>query len=1077
MKASTKNLTLIIVFSSLIIFSNALADPADAKAKELIEIKAELSKSWTRPAVKRSETVSAKKYRVINSSVSYGIQNSILEETPEDESFKYIGCMPEPFVPVAEATSIEERRALAFALRAYMKNENAEAVEPLKSFVADYPDSAWTPGLLLNLGIIAYDTGYFSEALDHWNTAWNLVKGNSDRHSVVIANRAIAEYAKMCARIGRKDDLAIIFKETEGRIFQGTAKVLMDNAQEGYWSMLNKSGIAYRCGPYALTNLASELLAGSEAACAEFLKDIVSPDTGFSLAQVQAMSEELNLDLQMAKRSVGAKVIVPSVVHWKVGHYGALTREMNGKYLLKDPTFGNETWMSAQAIDRESSGYFLIPSGELPSGWDTATESEAMTVFGKGHSGNGGEGETAQDDQKNGGDDCDKQLAMATYTFHTLLASLSISDTPVGYSAAYGPDVRLRVTYNQREFGQSATINYTNFSPRWVSNWVSYLEDNPSSPGANITLYLRGGGSETHTGFDTSTQAYERDVQSSAILVKLTPDTYKKVYPDGSEEHYEHFIGTTGTRRKVFLTRVVDPQGNAVTLHYDEAYPSRLQYVSDATGLSTEFFYTYPDEPYLVSRVEDPYGRMATFSYADFNGTVRLKNIEDVYGIISSFGYDSSGGITELTTPYGTTNFELSPFRIGGYDLIRYIEATDPYGDKERIEYNLSASQTGIPGSINEPLPDSSKVAYLRGDNDDRNSFYWDKQQMKYGAGDYSKAHLYHWIQPTSADSATSILESEKPPLEGRIWYNYPGQSVPYIQGDIASPSVIGRVVENETGALVTQASRFEYNALGNLTKSIDPLGRETLIEYAANGIDVLFTKQRTGGTEEDPVYSTLASYTYNADDPPHRPRTFTDSSGSTTTFSYNTYGQILTVTNELDETIIFSYETDTSKDGYGRVLSITGNVPGGNVSYTYDSFDRIRTETDSEGYTLTYDYDALNRVTLITYPDGSYEQFDYENHSMVASRDREGRWTRYFHDAFRRPVLEMDPLGQFTQYEWCRCGDIRKLIDSEGNITHWVRDIQGRVTEKRFADGTSYRFTYLLLLFLRLTKIAKLVA
>ena len=66
----------------------------------------------------------------------------------------------------------------------------------------------------------------------------------------------------------------------------------------------------------------------------------------------------------------------------------------------------------------------------------------------------------------------------------------------------------------------------------------------------------------------------------------------------------------------------------------------------------------------------------------------------------------------------------------------------------------------------------------------------------------------------------------------------------------------------------------------------------------------------------------------------------------------------------------------------------------------------------------------------------------------MVAFRDREGRWTRYFHDALRWPILELDPLGQFTQYEWCRCGDIRKLIDGEGNITHWMRDVQGRVTE-----------------------------
>ena len=1061
MKVFPKNLTLKVIFGSLIACLNASANPADAKAKELVEIKAELSKPWTPPAVEKSAVASVRKRRAQTAPIQYGAASTALNKAPENAAFCAIDYLPEPLAPTTEATNRQERTALAASLQAYLDSGDAEAVEPLESFARQYPDSPWTPGLLLNLGIIAYDTGYFIKALECWKLSWDGAKDNTNAHATAIANRAVAEYAKMCARVGRKDDLEAVFAETKDRTFQGTAKVLMDSARAGYWAMLNKGGITYRCGPYALTNLASELIPSNEAICAKFLEDIHSPDTGFSLEQVQAMSKALNLNLQMVKRSVGAKVLVPAVVHWKVGHYGALVREMNGKYLLKDPTFGNETWMSAQAIDQEASGFFLIPSGDLPPGWSAATESEALTIFGKGQPGSGGEEETSQDDQKNGGD-CDGQLAMATYSFHTLLASLSVSDTPVGYSPAYGPNVSVKVTYNQREFGQPTTINYTNFSPQWVNTWVSYLEDNPSSPGANITLYLRGGGSETHTGFDTSTQSYEHDVQSSAILVKLTADTYKKVYPDGSQEYYEQFIGTTGIKRKIFLSRVVDPQGNAVTLQYHASYPSRLQYIHDAAGLSTEFFYTYPEEPYLVTRVEDPYGRAATFSYYKVGNVVRLTDIEDVYGIISSFDYNSEGGITALMTPYGTTAFKLSDFQIdASYSLIRYIEATDPYGDKERIEYNASSSQTGMPGNINEPLPDSSKVAYTTGNNSDRNSFYWDKQQMRYGAGNYAKAHLYHWIQPTRAYLTTSILESEKPPLEGRIWYNYPGQSVPYIQGDLASPSVIGRVVEDETGALVTQASRFEYNTLGNLTGSIDPLNRKTLIEYAANNIDVLFIKQRTGGTDAAPVYSTLASYTYDPADPPHLPRTFTDSAGSTTTFSYNVNGQILTVANELDEVITFTYETHLNNNGYGRVLTITGNVPGGDVTYTYDDFDRVRTVTDSEGYTLTYDYDALDRVTLITYPDNSYEQFDYKNHSMVASRDREGRWTRYFYDALRRPILELDPLGQFTQYEWCRCGDIRKPIDGEGNTTHWVRDVQGRVTEKRFADGTSQHFTY----------------
>ena len=1048
--------------SACCILAPVFAMASDSSAHRTTALE-QLSEPWSEPAPVRTASAPAKK-RLRPADSSFGTVTE-LSECPKDSELFCIDFLPEPLVAVPGEAVAGEREALAAALRLHRDSAANRPLEPLAGFVEKHPDSRWTPAVLLNLGLIAYRTGYFSSALDYWESAWESAREGTDHVSVTVANRAIAEYAKMNARIGRKEVLASILSEVEGRTFQGKAAVVLDAARQGLWAMRNKGGISFRCGPYALTNIATELLPGSESACAQFLESVVSPDTGFSLNQVQAMSAELGLKTRMAKRKPGAAVVIPSVIHWKVGHYGALIREANGRYLLKDPTFGNQTWMDAAAIDAEASGYFIVPagdSGDLPEGWSPAQAAEAAAIFGKGHSGKGGEDETGQCDQKNGGDGCGG-LAMATYSFHTLLASLSVTDTPVGYSAAYGPDVRLRVTHNQRENSQPSTgLAFTQFSPGWVCGWVSWLVDDPGNAAADVVLRLRGGGSETHTGYDAVTQTYGGDVQTSAYLERLTANSYKKVYPDGSEEHYGHYIGTGGTSRKVFLSKVVDPQGNAVTLQYDARYPTRLRYIHDATGLTTEFFYAYSGQPYLVTKVEDPYGRTADFTYQSAGGDLRLTSIEDVYGIVSSFGYDSRGWIDSLTTPYGTTTFKLSDFKIGrGYDLIRFIEATDPYGDKERIEYNLSTKQTGLPGSIDEPLPDSDIVSYRRSDNDDRNSFYWDKQQMRYGAGDYSKAHLYHWLQPDTADAATSILESEKPPLEGRIWYNYPGQPQPYIQGDLARPSVVGRVVEDESGRLVTQALRFEYNDMGNPTRQIDPRGRETRIDYAANGIDITTLRQRTGGTEDAPVYATLASYTYDPADPAHRPRTFTDAAGNTTTFRYTAAGQIKTVTNALGEVITFTYETDPAHNGYGKLLSITGDVPGGNTTYTYDGYDRIRTATDSEGHTRTYDYDALDRVTVITYPDASYEQFDYENHSLVASRDRQGRWTRTLHDALRRPVLQRDPLGQLTQYEWCRCGDIRKIIDPNRNVTHWVRDLQGRVTEKRFPDGSKSTFAY----------------
>jgi RHS repeat-associated protein len=786
-----------------------------------------------------------------------------------------------------------------------------------------------------------------------------------------------------------------------------------------------------------------------------------SPRTGFSLNEVHRMSAELGLKLQLAKREPGAAVIVPAVAHWNVEHYGAIVREVNGYYLLKDPTFGNETWMTSQAIDRESSGYFLVPTGPLPTGWTRATTADGAKLFGKGYVPNlcpdctDGPIPTPPCPAPSG-----PPLAMATYGLQLFSAGLHIEDTPVGYSASAGPDVRVQIAYNQREASQPATMDFTNFGPQFVSNWISYLVDNPSNSAADISLRKRSGGGETHTNYNSTTQTFGAERKTGAVLSRLTANTYKKVYPDGSQEYYEQYIGTSGTQRNVFLSRVVDAHGREVDIEYDSSYPARISSIVDASGLATVFHYDYPSEPYLVTTIEDPYGREATFSYASIASKVRLQSTEDPFGIISSFEYSVDGEIVAMTTPYGTTKFSLSPPYVDLNGLFRFVEATDPLGQKERVEYNISPA-TGIPSTFESPQPSTTIVQFTNNYNNWRNTFYWDKLAMKLAPGNYQKAYRYHWLH-ADADSATNILESEVPPLESRIYYNYPGQSNQYVvQGTSAKPSVVARVVKNAAGNDQTQATKYEYNAQGNITKTTDPLGREVLTEYATNGVDVTAIKRRTGTSGGLPVWTTTATFSYAGSPPPHQPSSMTDGAGQTTSYTYTASGQIATVTNAKSEVTTYTYETNTASAAYDRVLSITGDVPGGNRTFTYDSYGRLRTSTDSEGYVLTYDYDSLDRVRTTTYPDGSYEQFEYDDHSLVATRDREGRWTRHMYNPLQQRVLTQDPAMRQTQFEWCRCGQLRRFVDGNGNITEWQRDERSRVTKQIFANASFNSYTY----------------
>lgn len=413
-------------------------------------------------ATHRGPRVEAKK--------EFGVPTRMVGAHPSDAEIRATMRFKEPLRPVPGSSPPEETEALAAALRE--ESHDDRNIDALVRFLGAYPNSRWAPALHFNLGSVSYGVGYFSEALDHWKSAWELAKQGEDSVSIDIANIALAEYARMNARLGRMKELEDLIDKAQKRNLQGDARVKIQGAAEGLWFMQNQPGVAFLCGPNALLNVAERLApdASKKRNPMAFLERHPSPVTGFSIAEVERMSTELGIKLQIAKREPGAEVIVPAVVYWRVGHFGAILREQDGTFHLKDPTFRNDTWLSAHALDQEASGYFLVPAGPLPKGWSRATIAEASTLYGKGYTDNNDDDDTCEDCEKRPKPECPK--AMATVQMHVQTASLHIEDTPVAYAASAGPDVHVKLAYNQRETSQPSSIDFTSFGPQFVSSWV-----------------------------------------------------------------------------------------------------------------------------------------------------------------------------------------------------------------------------------------------------------------------------------------------------------------------------------------------------------------------------------------------------------------------------------------------------------------------------------------------------------------------------------------------------------------------------------------------------------------------------
>lgn len=699
-----------------------------------------------------------------------------------------------------------------------------------------------------------------------------------------------------------------------------------------------------------------------------------------------------------------------------------------------------------------------------------ASAAELATVKGMGATNTSEPAPTRPSDSKTKQHGCDKGCAV--FSAHKSTVSLNIQDTPVWFDAGVVGQLAFTATYNQRDVAQPGTKDYSNLGPQWTHNWLAYIEDDASNPAAAVKRVVAGGGYEVYDGYNASSQSYTPNQHDGSVLtrVRVSPAQYILTAPDGSATVFS--VVKAGVPRRIFASTFIDPAGNAVRLSYDSQF--RLTQVANSSGPGLVFKYENASHPYLITWVSAPGGRQANLTY---DPTGRLVSLRDAAQLESHFTYDAPARpdfIKSMQTPYGESSFDY-----GESFGSRWLQMTSPSGETEYLKWigpgNDSAGESapvphaGIGNNCSVPQI-SGWNAYMSS----RNTYYWSALAYSVQPTQISSARIDHWLHSRyGGDVMSGVVESFKEPLERRVWFNYPGQCEnaasggnPYAYAAVASNSPAGVraldqysargvVLDSDDRTRSDFRTRFDFrtfNPQGNITKTVDPLGRETVYIYADNGIDVTSVRQKAG----DDSYVTVAAYTYNSQ---HRPLTYTDAAGRTTSFTYNGAGQVQTVKNPKGETISFEYD---ARGRQTRALNANGRTQW---SLTYDDAGNVVSRANSQGLTLQFEYDGLNRLTRTTWPDGSTELRTYDKLDLSGVTNRRGITTTYQYDAVRNLTAITEPISggasRVTRMAYYPGGYLKTLTDPNGNVTSWDRDIQGRVIKKTYADGRSESYTY----------------
>jgi len=308
----------------------------------------------------------------------------------------------------------------------------------------------------------------------------------------------------------------------------------------------------------------------------------------------------------------------------------------------------------------------------------------------------------------------------------------------------------------------------------------------------------------------------------------------------------------------------------------------------------------------------------------------------------------------------------------------------------------------------------------------------------------------------------------------------------------------------NEAGQLVSQTdgnshtTTYGYDANGNKTSEKDAAGETKWVYNATH--DVISTTTPRGET------TTIKRDANGNVESVARPGP--EETTQTSTFSYDKYGQLESVTDSLKRTWSYGYNAqgdrtseadplgDTQTRGYdedSRLSSIVaprGNVEGAKpteyeitmerdpqgrllkatdqlgrtTEYAYDGNGNLEAKTDANGHTTKYAYNPDNQQTKIEKPNGATLKTGYDGAGQVTSQtDANEHTTTYIRNVLEQPVEVINPLGRKTLQEFDAAGNLKSITDPAERKTSYTYDAVNRLTVVDYSEeaATDTSFEY----------------
>jgi len=327
------------------------------------------------------------------------------------------------------------------------------------------------------------------------------------------------------------------------------------------------------------------------------------------------------------------------------------------------------------------------------------------------------------------------------------------------------------------------------------------------------------------------------------------------------------------------------------------------------------------------------------------------------------------------------------------------LAVNGPFGYGWTFSYNLKAVTNATTGAVSIVQEDGSQVAFS------------------------NASGVYTTVQPRNDATLTKSGTTYTYTRRGRQIYTF----------DTATGHLTAEQDLAGAHAPTPYKTSLTYNASGQLSTITDPSGRVYTLTWASGHITQL--KDSAGRT---------VSYAYDA------ANDLTDVLGVGTTRSPSVLN---------DDHMVFAYNTTTHLMTSMRTPNNYGGAATAVTAMTYDSSERVLTQTDAVGRVTTFNYGPSTTPsltagqTLVTDPSGHKILDTYAN-GLLTSETKgygttaAGTWSYTYDPVSLGVSTASDPAGNLSTFSYDDHGNKTSSSDADGRTTNYAYDNAGDLIE-----------------------------